>query len=50
MMRCHPIDSVMMHCSPVDIPPEVLSLVDEVVERNARNHTGRVQEDEQQLP
>ena len=49
-MRCRLIDLVMMRCLPVDFPPEVLSLVDEVVERNARNLMGRVQEDGQQLP
>ena len=49
MMHCRPVGLAMMGYSPADIPPEVLSLADEVDERNARNHTGRVQEDEQQL-
>ena len=29
MMRCRPVGSVMMRCSPADIPPEVLSFADE---------------------
>ena len=35
----------MVRYQRVGIPPGVPSLVDEVVEQNARNHTGRVQED-----
>ena len=50
MMHCCPIYLVMMRYPLVDIPPEVPSLADEVVEQNARNHTGRVQEDVRQLP
>ena len=50
MMRCSRIDQVMMHGSPVGIPPEVSSLADEVVELDSRNHMGRVLEDVKQLP
>ena len=50
MLRCHLVDSVMMGYKRVGIPPRVPSLADEVVEQNARNHTGRVQEDVRQLP
>ena len=49
MLRCHLVDSVMMGYQRVGIPPRVPSLADEVVEQNARNHTGRVQEDVRQL-
>ena len=49
-MRCRLVDSVMMHCPPVGIPRGARSLADEVVELDARNHMGRVQEDVKQLP
>ena len=39
MMRCHWIDQVMMHSSPVDILPLVPSFADEVDELGSRFHT-----------
>ena len=39
MMHCRRIDQAMMRCSPVDIPPIVPSLKDEVDELGARFHT-----------
>ena len=50
MLHCCPDDSVMMRYQRVGIPPGVPSLVDEVVDLNARNHKGQVQEDVSQLP
>ena len=50
MLRCPPVESVMMRYQQVNIPPRVPSLAEEVVEQNARNHTGRVQEDVRQFP
>ena len=48
MMHCCPIYLVMMRYPLVDIPPEVPSLADEVVEQNALS-TGQVREDVKQL-
>ena len=38
MMDCHRIDQAMMRCLPVDIPPVVPSLADEVDGPGARSH------------
>ena len=46
--RCRPVDSVMMCYPRVGIPSGVPSLADEVVKQNARNNTGRMQEDVRQ--
>ena len=50
VLCCHLLDLVMMHYQWVGIPPGLPSLEDEVVEQNAHNHMGRVQEDVRQLP
>ena len=45
MLCCCTDDSVMMRYQRVNIPPEVPSLADEVVQQNRLNQMGQVQED-----